>query len=54
MLTALQHQFLISMPMEICKLEIIEAGEIFDWSRRSQQFGIGGRFLFARISYNLK
>ncbi|WP_372757673.1 TonB-dependent receptor domain-containing protein [Mariniflexile sp.] len=26
----------------------------FDWSRRSQQFGIGGRFLFARISFNLK
>jgi iron complex outermembrane recepter protein len=26
----------------------------FDWSRRAQQFGIGGRFLFARISYTLK
>ncbi|MFT7441991.1 MAG: iron complex outermembrane receptor protein, partial [Maribacter sp.] len=26
----------------------------FDWSRRSQQFGIGGRFLFARVSFNLK
>lgn len=26
----------------------------FDWSRRSQQFGIGGRFLFARMSINLK
>ncbi|PQB03120.1 TonB-dependent receptor [Polaribacter filamentus] len=26
----------------------------FDWSRRSQQFGIGGRFLFARVSLNLK
>ena len=26
----------------------------FDWSRRSQQFGIGGRFLFARLSYTLK
>ena len=26
----------------------------FDWSRRSQQFGIGGRFLFARLSLNLK
>jgi iron complex outermembrane receptor protein len=25
----------------------------FDWSRRSQQFGIGGRFLFARLSFNL-
>lgn len=30
------------------------SGGRFDWSRRSQQFGIGGRFLFARISYNLK
>ncbi|WP_420868328.1 TonB-dependent receptor [Aestuariivivens sediminis] len=26
----------------------------FDWSRRSQQFGIGGRFLFARMSFKLK
>lgn len=26
----------------------------FDWSRRAQQFGIGGRFLFARVSINLK
>jgi iron complex outermembrane receptor protein len=26
----------------------------FDWSRRASQFGIGGRFLFARISFNLK
>ena len=26
----------------------------FDWSRRSQQFGIGGRFLFARVSFKLK
>jgi iron complex outermembrane receptor protein len=26
----------------------------FDWSRRSQQFGVGGRFLFARVSFNLK
>ncbi len=25
----------------------------FDWSRRAQQFGIGGRFVFARISYTL-
>ena len=25
----------------------------FDWSRRSQQFGIAGRFLFARLSLNL-
>lgn len=26
----------------------------FDWSRRAQQFGIGGRFLFARASISLK
>ena len=26
----------------------------FDWSRRAQQFGIGGRFLFARLSFTLK
>lgn len=26
----------------------------FDWSRRAQQFGIGGRFLFARLSFKLK
>ena len=26
----------------------------FDWSRRSQQFGVAGRFLFARLSLNLK
>ena len=26
----------------------------FDWSRRSQQFGIAGRFLFARLSFDLK
>jgi len=26
----------------------------FDWSRRAQQFGIGGRFLFARLSFVLK
>jgi iron complex outermembrane receptor protein len=26
----------------------------FDWSRRASQFGIGGRFLFARVSFNLK
>lgn len=25
----------------------------FDWSRRAQQFGIGGRFLFTRLSINL-
>lgn len=26
----------------------------FDWSRRAQQFGIGGRFLFARLNFTLK
>jgi iron complex outermembrane receptor protein len=26
----------------------------FDWSRRAQQFGIGGRFLFARMTFVLK
>lgn len=26
----------------------------FDWSRSAQQFGLGGRFLFARLSVNLK
>ena len=26
----------------------------FDWSRRAQQFGIAGRFLFARLSFTLK
>lgn len=26
----------------------------FDWSRRAQQFGIGGRFLFARLSFSIK
>ena len=26
----------------------------FDWSRRAQQFGVGGRFLFARLSFKLK
>ena len=26
----------------------------FDWSRRAQQFGIAGRFLFARVSIRLK
>lgn len=30
------------------------SGGRFDWSRRAQQFGIGGRFLFARLSFNLK
>ncbi|AVR47277.1 TonB-dependent receptor [Christiangramia fulva] len=29
------------------------SGGRFDWSRRSQQFGIGGRFLFARLSISL-
>ncbi|WP_338409530.1 TonB-dependent receptor [uncultured Flavobacterium sp.] len=26
----------------------------FEWSRRAQQFGIAGRFLFARMTFNLK
>ncbi|WP_026450746.1 TonB-dependent receptor [Aequorivita capsosiphonis] len=26
----------------------------FDWSRRAQQYGVGGRFLFARLSFSLK
>jgi len=26
----------------------------FDWSRRAQQFGVAGRFLFARVSLTLK
>ncbi|MGA9325976.1 MAG: TonB-dependent receptor [Salegentibacter sp.] len=26
----------------------------FDWSRRAQQFGVAGRFLFARLSLDLK
>ena len=30
------------------------SGGRFDWSRRAQQFGIGGRFLFARVSLTLK
>ena len=30
------------------------SGGRFDWSRRAQQFGIGGRFLFARLSFDLK
>ena len=30
------------------------SGGRFDWSRRAQQFGIGGRFLFARVAYTLK
>ncbi len=35
-------------------IEANRSGGRFDWSRRSQQFGIGGRFLFARVSLNLK
>ncbi|VAW09937.1 TonB-dependent receptor; Outer membrane receptor for ferrienterochelin and colicins, partial [hydrothermal vent metagenome] len=30
------------------------SGGRFDWSRRAQQFGIAGRFLFARVSFSLK
>ena len=30
------------------------SGGRFDWSRRAQQFGVGGRFLFARLSFKLK
>ncbi|NKI25847.1 TonB-dependent receptor [Arenibacter sp. 6A1] len=30
------------------------SGGRFDWSRRAQQFGIGGRYLFARLSFTLK
>lgn len=26
----------------------------FDWSRRAQQFGIGGRFLFGRLTFKIK
>ncbi|MCF7559339.1 TonB-dependent receptor [Sabulilitoribacter multivorans] len=35
-------------------IEANRSGGRFDWSRRSQQFGIGGRFLFARLSFKLK
>lgn len=35
-------------------IEANRSGGRFDWSRRSQQFGISGRFLFARVSFNLK
>ncbi|MFV9551601.1 TonB-dependent receptor [Algibacter sp. PT7-4] len=35
-------------------IEANRSGGRFDWSRRSQQFGIGGRFLFARVSFKLK
>jgi iron complex outermembrane receptor protein len=30
------------------------SGGRFDWSRRAQQFGVAGRFLFARLSFTLK
>jgi len=30
------------------------SGGRFDWSRRAQQFGVAGRFLFARVSVNLQ
>lgn len=30
------------------------SGGRFDWSRRAQQFGVGGRFLFARLNIILK
>ncbi len=30
------------------------SGGRFDWSRRSQQFGIGGRFLFVRLNFEIK
>ena len=30
------------------------SGGRFDWSRRAQQFGIGGRYLFARLNFTLK
>lgn len=30
------------------------SGGRFDWSRRAQQFGVAGRFLFARVSFKLK
>ncbi|SHJ06318.1 iron complex outermembrane recepter protein [Arenibacter nanhaiticus] len=30
------------------------SGGRFDWSRRAQQFGIGGRYLFARVNFTLK
>ncbi len=35
-------------------IEANRSGGRFDWSRRSQQFGVGGRYLFARVSLNLK
>jgi len=30
------------------------SGGRFDWSRRAQQFGIGGRYMFARLNFTLK
>lgn len=30
------------------------SGGRFDWSRRAQQFGIGGRYLFARVTFGLQ
>ena len=35
-------------------IEANRSGGRFDWSRRSQQFGVSGRFLFARLSFKLK
>ena len=35
-------------------VEANRSGGRFDWSRRSQQFGVAGRFLFARLSFKLK
>ncbi len=35
-------------------IEANRSGGRFDWSRRSQQFGVAGRFLFARLSFKLK
>jgi iron complex outermembrane receptor protein len=43
--------------LDITPDRVIEAnrsGGRFDWSRRSQQFGVGGRHLFARVSFTLK
>ena len=30
------------------------SGGRFDWSRRSQQFGMAGRYVFARLSFNIR
>ena len=35
-------------------IEANRSGGRFDWSRRAQQFGVGGRFLFARLNFILK